>query len=285
MKIAAIALGLALAVSASACGAAPSERGAAAGDPLRAPPPVEAIDEAPPAGALLWLEPSEENDATPQDEELLESDEWIDEWEDENPEPFEKEEAPRAGEDVGTGSIHSFAFCEYTADDAASSEADAGECPDASPAEIEKARADWRARLEAVRPAPGSSPRAIAKLGLPDGERAVLVAWRSAAGRLCTELHVLDSRGRSTGGVPGGACVASGECDDLCLESSRHDDSHLLGGTVVEDADELRVVQAGARSVATRSSDRRFAGSRTASSCSTWAGGTTASSSSYATDA
>jgi hypothetical protein len=101
---------------------------------------------------------------------------------------------------------------------------------------------------EAVKPAPGAAPRAIARLRLdrPGGATALLIAWRAQSGKLCLadETRELDG-GRSSG--PTGPCAAGHPtCPDLCLSRSGgitgRELAFELSGVVAARADELRIV-------------------------------------------
>jgi hypothetical protein len=136
--------------------------------------------------------------------------------------------------------------------DAGSSDPDQsdGSCPALTPEQEAKAREQEKAWNDAVRPAPGSDPRTIAKLRLSDGGTVLFIAWHNAAGELCTDVEE-DSPDRSGGGGgPGGPCVPDNPtCGEICVESGGSGDvdetRYTLTGFVPSEADSVRVTIAG----------------------------------------
>jgi hypothetical protein len=109
-------------------------------------------------------------------------------------------------------------------------------------AAIAKLKAQLAARQEAIRPAAGSEPRAVAELS----GSAVLVAWRNGANRLCLDSSRLPAGGG--GGAFGPCDPEDGMCAAICLRSDGRGESiqsldYLLAGTVRQDATAIRVVR------------------------------------------
>jgi len=101
---------------------------------------------------------------------------------------------------------------------------------------------------EAVQPARGTQPRAIAQLRLPargPSARARLVVWRTQSNKLCAEADEEDEDGGGGEG-PLGPCVPGAQCADICLDLSGDSRgnavyAYLLNGVVASQADDLRI--------------------------------------------
>ncbi|HTO25010.1 MAG TPA: hypothetical protein VMJ49_03850 [Gaiellaceae bacterium] len=111
--------------------------------------------------------------------------------------------------------------------------------------------ADALAKIDAERaataPAPGSSPRAVARLPLADGGDALFVTWHHRAGALCSTTWISHENGGGGGSGCDDASLPS--CTAICLESSgggpdESDMVRLLSGTVAADADTIDVTTA-----------------------------------------
>jgi hypothetical protein len=122
-----------------------------------------------------------------------------------------------------------------------------GELP-CSPEIVARFRAEERERRAAMRPAPDSEPRAIARLG---GVR--LIAWRARSGARCT---LADGGDGPQGGwtaypplVPFGPRCETDECAEICLGLGA---GLTLAGLVSSRGDALRITfaDAGARAYA-----------------------------------
>lgn len=117
-------------------------------------------------------------------------------------------------------------------------------------AQLAQFRADLEKRRVAIEPAPGSSPRVLARLPLAGGGNALFVAWHNRDGLLCTDTQVTDGSGGGGGGGTSGPCADLGHgephCAALCLASdgAGSDMAHetwVLSGTVAAGADSLDV--------------------------------------------
>ena len=117
-----------------------------------------------------------------------------------------------------------------------------------TPDEVEKSIQMEQMFEQAVQPAKGTEPRAIAQLRLPArGPRARvrLAAWGTQSNKLCVETDEQDE-GDSGGGGPSGPCVPGTRCENLCLDLSGSSGSkgvyvYLLSGVVASQADDLRI--------------------------------------------
>jgi len=122
--------------------------------------------------------------------------------------------------------------------------------------QVERAQRMAAELEQAVKPATGTEPRAIALLPLSrrgPNARARIVTWRSQSDELCIETDVEEGNGGSGDG-PWGPCVPSSHCDRLCLSLSALGDGrsqrYLLGGVVSSEGDSLRLTLDGGRVVA-----------------------------------
>lgn len=121
-----------------------------------------------------------------------------------------------------------------------------------TPDQLAQIRADFDARRLRIEPAPGSTPRVIARLPLAGGGDALLAVWHNRDGLLCTETQVEDAQGGGGGAV--GPCASTDQgvtpCTPaLCLSSSGSgsslaDERYVLSGTVAADADAIDVATA-----------------------------------------
>jgi len=101
---------------------------------------------------------------------------------------------------------------------------------------------------EAVRPAKGSVPTAIALLRLPSRgakARARFITWKNDSGKLCAETYEENGNDNANGG-PSGPCDPGGRCTNLCLELSGSSGGdtvfdYLVSGLVASEADDLRI--------------------------------------------
>jgi hypothetical protein len=138
-----------------------------------------------------------------------------------------------------------------------------GTCPQPGAAALARLRAQQRRFQHAIRPAPASPPRVVARLPLDGGGETLFIAWKTSSGALCFEVDEVDPHGGGAGG-PGGPCARAAQdtaaapsvdltglrapCDALCLESQGGSSgdaaaptTYRLGGTVAADAEALRV--------------------------------------------
>lgn len=118
---------------------------------------------------------------------------------------------------------------------------------ESSPEQTAQALARIDARRGATAPAPGSPPRAVARLPLADGGDALFVTWHNRAGALCSTTWISHENGGGGGSGCDDASLPS--CTAICLESSGGgpDGSEmvrLLTGTVAADADTIDVTTA-----------------------------------------
>jgi len=117
-----------------------------------------------------------------------------------------------------------------------------------TPDEVEKARQMEQMFEQAVQPAKGTEPRAIAQLRLPTRSptaRVRLAVWRTQSNKLCIESDEEDEDGGGGGG-PSGPCVPGTRCAKLCLDLDGSSGSnavyfYLLSGVVASEADDLRL--------------------------------------------
>lgn len=155
------------------------------------------------------------------------------------------EPAPNAGfemppDDESTSSAY---LCSGDESTTAIPEEDCKPTPD----QAEKFRRMAKEFEQAVQPAKGTEPRAIARLRLPArGPTALarLVAWRNHSDKLCIETEVEDESGGSYDG-PSGPCVPDSRCKLICLglsgSGSGSASRYLLSGVVASEADTLRM--------------------------------------------
>lgn len=155
------------------------------------------------------------------------------------------EPAPDAGfemppDDVGSSSAY---LCFGDESTTAIPEEDCKPTPD----QAEKFRRMAKEFEQAVQPAKGTEPRAIARLRLParaPNAVARLDAWRNQSDKLCIETEVEDESGGSSDG-PSGPCVPDSPCDKICLSLSASGSGsasrYLLSGILASEADTLRM--------------------------------------------
>ena len=100
---------------------------------------------------------------------------------------------------------------------------------------------------QAIKPAKGIEPRAIAQLRLADRDpkaRVRLVVWRSQAGKPCLVSEVQTKDGGGDGG-PFGPCVPEPRCDKMCLDLSEDGSGlrtmYLVSGVLASEGDQLRM--------------------------------------------
>jgi hypothetical protein len=112
-----------------------------------------------------------------------------------------------------------------------------------TPDQAEKLRRQQEGYLQALQPAKGVEPRAIARLRLPargPKSYARLVAWRNESDKLCVQTEV-----QHQGNSPDGSCIPGNPCGLLCLDISEsgegNDTLYLVSGVVDSKADELRM--------------------------------------------
>lgn len=158
------------------------------------------------------------------------------------------EPAPDAGwtsplDDPATASIHVH-WCLRFGD----SKTDNNDACTPTPDEMEKSIQMQQMFEQAVQPAKGTEPRAIAQLRLRargPKARVRLDVWRAQSNKLCVQTDEQD-KGASGGGGPSGPCVPGTRCANLCLDlsgSSGRDAvyAYLLSGVVASQADDLRI--------------------------------------------
>jgi hypothetical protein len=116
-----------------------------------------------------------------------------------------------------------------------------------TPDQAEKFRRMEEEFEQAVKPAKGTEPRAIAQLRLPargPSARARLITWRNQSDKLCIETEVEDESGGSSDGSSG-PCVPESPCKKICLglsgSRSVSASRYLLSGVVASVADTLRM--------------------------------------------
>ncbi len=215
-------LGLAFVVVLAGCGAGTGGPGAPGGQsapavPVAPAPPIVPLDEAPPAEVTRML-----------DEELAPL-----------PADFGKQGA------VSSGSV---TYLTMWGVDAAGPGGATSTTP--TPAQIAELRQQFDAHREALEPAPGSAPRAVARLPLAAGGATLFVAWHNRHGLLCTYTNTVDAGGGGGGGAAG-PCEGDQQvtqCAAVCLTSgstgSDAVERWVLSGTVPADADALDVTTA-----------------------------------------
>jgi hypothetical protein len=224
--------GVAAALLLAGCGSAVQSAGAPVVADTTAPP-LTAVDEAPPEDVLWWIQ------------------------EEFPPHPTGSSSTDQSGglNQVCIASVG----VDWASSGTAAPPAGAMEkpCPEPTPEELAKMVAEERRYHEAIRPAPDSPPRVVAKLALQDGGEELFTAWHNGAGELCWQVDEVTTDG-SSGGGPNGPCVdaqlpATGmdvpRCATICLASGTTSDSnvsrYVLTGTVAADADALRITRAG----------------------------------------
>jgi hypothetical protein len=121
-----------------------------------------------------------------------------------------------------------------------------GDCKP-TPDQAEKFRRLEEEFEQAVQPAKGTEPRAIARLRLTargPTARARLVTWRNQSDRVCIETEVEDQDSGSSDG-PSGPCVPESRCKEICLGLSGDWSGsalrYLLSGIVASEADTVRI--------------------------------------------
>jgi hypothetical protein len=215
-------LGLAAVLVLAGCGAGTGGPGAPGGQsapavPVQPAPPIVPLDEAPPAEVTRML-----------DEELAPL-----------PADFGKQGA------AGSSSV-TFLWAVGTQGPGGPTSTSTP-----TPAQIAEARRQFDAHREKLEPAPGSSPRAVARLPLADGGDTLFIAWHNRDGLLCTYTNTADAGGGGGGGAAG-PCEGDQQgtqCADVCLASSgtgtnTSAERWVLTGTVPADADALDVTTA-----------------------------------------
>jgi hypothetical protein len=118
---------------------------------------------------------------------------------------------------------------------------------DPPPAVKEKLRMREEQHRQAIKPARGFEPRAIAQLRLVDRDpkaRARLVVWRSQAGKPCLVSEVQSEDGGWDDG-PFGPCVTEPGCSKICLDLSEDGSGlrtkYLVSGVLASEDDRLRM--------------------------------------------
>lgn len=116
-----------------------------------------------------------------------------------------------------------------------------------TPAVKEQLRRQDEQFRQAINPAKGFEPRAIAQLRLVDRDpkaRARLVVWRSQAGKPCLVSEVQTKDGGGDDG-PFGPCVPEPRCDKVCLDLSEDGSglrtTYLVSGVLPSEDDQLRM--------------------------------------------
>ena len=116
-----------------------------------------------------------------------------------------------------------------------------------SPDQAEKFRRVEEEFEQAVQPAKGTEPRAIARLRLTargPTARARLIAWRNQFDKVCIETEVENQDSGSSDG-PSGPCVPESHCKEICLGLSGDGSGsalrYLLSGIVASEADTVRM--------------------------------------------
>ena len=125
-----------------------------------------------------------------------------------------------------------------------------------TPEDIAKFRAELESRQAAIAPGKGSTPRMVARLSFAGAGNAYFVVWNNNDGLLCTDTWATWASGANGGGFgggPSGPCADLGQsgihCAALCLASSGGgsslaDETWVLTGTVAADADAIDVTTA-----------------------------------------
>jgi len=116
-------------------------------------------------------------------------------------------------------------------------------CPDVPAGNCQPTPDEAEKLQQALTPAHGSEPRAIAELRLAargPKARARLIAWRNRSGRLCLETQVED-----VNGAPFGPCLPGTSCRKICVQlvqtRTGSEALYLLGGAVASGNDRLQV--------------------------------------------
>jgi hypothetical protein len=122
-----------------------------------------------------------------------------------------------------------------------------------TPEELAQLKTEEEQRADAVRPAAGSEPRAIANLTLGPDASARFVVWSNRDHVLCTDVITDDPDGGGDDGVGGPCNPDSSPCAAICLDSNGGSSgdrpiTYLLAGTVAADAAAIRVTLAGGAS-------------------------------------
>jgi hypothetical protein len=115
---------------------------------------------------------------------------------------------------------------------------DEDECAEIN-ADYTEIREEQRRLADALRPAPGSDPRAIAELAISGNATAELIVWRNAAGELCAITGISWPKSPPGRFLPAGECYPIGHCAQICLSTAARRD--LLSGTVAASGDVLRI--------------------------------------------
>jgi len=173
--------------------------------------------------------------------------------------------ADPSGSDIG-GSV---SICEMTNTsglEPSPQPPDGQSCREPTAEEQAQSRAEEEHYQQAIRPAAGSEPRVVARLGLGGGDALLFSAWKTGSGALCWQSDESGPEGGGGGG-PSGPCEQQADsdaspgftitlgsllppCEAICLTSqgSSSDgaaERYLLSGTVADDAEAIRVTVAG----------------------------------------
>jgi hypothetical protein len=123
------------------------------------------------------------------------------------------------------------------------------ECPPMTPEQEAQAREQQKEWDDAVRPAPGTAPRTVARLTLSNDATVRFVVWHNAAGELCTDIEEDSPDGSGGGGGPGGPCIPGHPCGEVCVDSTGSGDlgdlTYYLTGFVPSEADSVRITLKG----------------------------------------
>ena len=122
-----------------------------------------------------------------------------------------------------------------------------------TPEELAQLKAEAQQQADAVRPAAGSEPRAVAKLTLGPDASARFVVWWNRDHALCTDVVEDDPDGGGDDGVGGPCNPDSAPCGAICLDSNGGSSAdgpmtYLLAGSVDTAAAAIRVTVAGGAS-------------------------------------
>src|SRR5438128_2752916 len=200
-------LAFAAALLLAGCGAATLERAGAPVVPDMPAPAVLAVDEAPPDDVLWFLQ-----------EEFGQNVPSVDSSE--------------------SNSGFSISICEMTSTSGSEPPPpDGNSCPQPSAEEQARFRAEEERYQQAIRPAPGSEPRVVARLRLGGGSELLFTAWTTNSGALCWQVDERGPEGGGGGG-PAGPCAQEAQteaypelgvgagigivlppCDVICLAS------------------------------------------------------------------
>jgi hypothetical protein len=135
-------------------------------------------------------------------------------------------------------------------------------CPQRTAEQQAQFDEELRRYTEAIRPAPGTEPRGVAKLRL-SGRELLFTTWASTSGGLCWETDLSGPDG-SGGDGPAGPCELAARalaypdsgvgitapCASVCLDSQPANlddgtDTNILSATVPLDAEAIRITLAG----------------------------------------